>query len=168
MINSITDYLKELKENLAGCDPAMIQDALSDAEEYLRSELEYAQKNSPQADPNQLLPGIIEKYGAPAEIAASYKDTESRLLSTAIPHPRTSNDGMLSRFFNIYSDPRAWSGLLYGILSVVTGTIYFSWVVTGISLSVGMLILIIGLQITWLFLLSVKGISFVEGRVIEA
>ena len=36
---SIAEYLKQLREALAGEDPALIQDALYDAEEYLRAEV---------------------------------------------------------------------------------------------------------------------------------
>src|SRR5690606_20699744 len=36
---TIPEYLEQLRRALAGADPAMIQDALYDAEEYLRSEL---------------------------------------------------------------------------------------------------------------------------------
>ena len=42
MINSIEQYLAELKKELAGSDRATIQDALSDAEEYLRTALNSA------------------------------------------------------------------------------------------------------------------------------
>ena len=36
---TIPDYLEQLRRSLAGADPALVQDALYDAEEYLRSEL---------------------------------------------------------------------------------------------------------------------------------
>ena len=36
---SIDEYLKQLRAALAGADPALIQDALYDAEEYLRAEV---------------------------------------------------------------------------------------------------------------------------------
>ena len=36
---TIPDYLEHLRRSLAGADPALVQDALYDAEEYLRSEL---------------------------------------------------------------------------------------------------------------------------------
>ena len=36
---TIPEYLEHLRRSLAGADPALIQDALYDAEEYLRSEL---------------------------------------------------------------------------------------------------------------------------------
>jgi hypothetical protein len=49
-----------------------------------------------------------------------------------------------------------------------TGIIYFTWSVTGISLSAGLLILIVGLPILALFLLSARGIALLEGRLVEA
>ena len=36
---TIPEYLAQLRTALAGADPALVQDALYDAEEYLRSEL---------------------------------------------------------------------------------------------------------------------------------
>ena len=40
MINSIDIYLESLKKELKGCDNATIQDALSDAEEHLRTAID--------------------------------------------------------------------------------------------------------------------------------
>ena len=51
---------------------------------------------------------------------------------------------------------------------MVTGIVYFTWVVTGISVSAGLIVLIIGLPFTALFILSTRGISLVEGLLIEA
>ena len=44
MINSIEEYLRQLKKEMSGCDRATIQDALSDSEEYLRNALESKQR----------------------------------------------------------------------------------------------------------------------------
>ena len=38
LARTIPEYLEQLREALAGSDPALIQDALYDAEDYLRSE----------------------------------------------------------------------------------------------------------------------------------
>ena len=38
MNNQIDEYLNTLRKELAGSDPAIIQDALSDAEEHLRKD----------------------------------------------------------------------------------------------------------------------------------
>ena len=47
MINNIDEYLHQLKKELANCDRATIQDALSDAEEYLRNAVENLRKKQP-------------------------------------------------------------------------------------------------------------------------
>jgi hypothetical protein len=72
------------------------------------------------------------------------------------------------KIFGVFGEPRAWGSLLYLIFSLATGIIYFTWAVTGLSLSLGLLVLIIGLPIAGLFLLSVRGISLLEGRLVEA
>lgn len=53
------------------------------------------------------------------------------------------------------------------LLSLLTGVFYFTWVVTGASLSIGLLILIIGVPLLVLFFDSVRVLSLVEGRVVE-
>jgi hypothetical protein len=58
--------------------------------------------------------------------------------------------------------------LLYMFISFVTGVFYFSWAVTGISVSVSFLIFIFGFPLALLFLLSVRGLALVEGRLVEA
>ena len=62
---TIPDYLEQLRSALAGADPALIQDALYDAEEYLRSEL----AENPGVDEATLLASIATSYGAPEEVA---------------------------------------------------------------------------------------------------
>ena len=73
-----------------------------------------------------------------------------------------------ARFFGVVVDKRAWSAFLYMILSLATGIAYFTIVVTGISLSAGLLILIIGIPVLLLFLGVVRGLSLFEGRLVEA
>ena len=66
------------------------------------------------------------------------------------------------------ADPIAWGSFLYLLFSLVTGILYFTWVVTGISLSAGLIVLVIGLPFTGVFILSIRGIGLVEGRIVEA
>jgi hypothetical protein len=181
MINNIEQYLAELKKELSGSDRATIQDALSDAEEYLRNALNSAA--GPDASQAEVLAPIIEKYGAPAEVAAAYKEIESRTppafapparkepeprAAASIPPVAPDTRPFVLRFFGVYAEPKAWGSLLYLLFSLATGIIYFTWAVTGLSLSAGLLILIVGLPIGGLFLLSVRGITLVEGRLVEA
>src|SRR6478752_10480493 len=72
---SIDDYLKQLRVALEGQDPALMQDALYDAEEYLRAEVA-AHPGKSEADVLEL---IASTYGAPDEVAAAYRDTEAKV-----------------------------------------------------------------------------------------
>ena len=77
MINTIEEYLADLKKELSGCDRATIQDALSDAEEYLTTALNGAADAESDISRAELLQGIIEKYGTPEEVAVAYREIES-------------------------------------------------------------------------------------------
>ena len=184
MNNGIEKYLSELKKELADSDRATIQDALSDAEEHLRTGLNSAMEADPQISEAEALAAIVEKYGAPGEVAAAYKEIESRTPSAfAVPANKESEAEVTPesaepiaadtrpfyvKFFGIFADLRAWGSLLYLIFALGTGIIYFTWAVTGLSLSAGLLVLIIGIPVAALFLLSVRGIALVEGRIVEA
>jgi len=165
MIKSIEEYLRQLKAELTGCDRATVQDALSDAEEYLRNTL----ASRPDLAEADALPPIIEKYGMPDEVAAAYLEIESHVPATLAPARTSARKSLASRFFGVFADPKAWGALFYLLFfSVFSGIIYFTWAVTGISLSLGLMVLIIGLPFTGLFVLSVQGIALIEGRVVEA
>jgi hypothetical protein len=165
MIKSVEEYLRQLKKEMDGCDRATIQDALSDAEEYLRNTLE----TRPDLAEADALPSIIKKYGAPDEIATAYREIEVRVPTTLAPARHSNGKSFPARFFGVMADPKAWGALLYlWFFALFSGTIYFTWAVTGISLSLGLIVLIIGLPFIGVFVLSVQGIALIEGRVVEA
>ena len=178
MIRSVDDYLSQLKKELRGCDRATIQDALSDAEEHLRTALDSATADDATVFEADALSHIIESYGMPEEVAAAYREMEHR-ITPALVQPSYVEEPEEARiqkhrrhpltwFFGVFADPRAWGAFLYLLFSLVTGILYFTWAVTGLSLSAGLLVLIIGLPFTGLFILSVWGIGLVEGRIVEA
>jgi len=163
---SIDEYLKQLRDALEGEDSALIQDALYDAEEYLRAEVA-AHPEKSEADVLEL---IASTYGAPDEVAAAYRDTEVKVkaaLRTPRPRPVENPTGA-RRFFGIYSDPRAYTSLFYMLLTLATGIMYFTLVVVGVSLSAGLAILIIGLPFFLAFIGITRVISLGEGRLLEA
>ena len=184
MNNGIEKYLSDLKKELAGSDRATVQDALADAEEYLRTALDSVKKDNPSVPEAEALSQIIEKYGQPGEIAAAYKDIESRTppafsrpaqkevkvpeTPAAAAPPIIDTRPWYVRFFGVFAEARAWGALFYLILTLGTGIAYFTWAVTGLSVSAGLLVLIVGLPILGLFLLSARGIALLEGRLIEA
>src|SRR5580658_5809921 len=163
---SIDDYLRQLRAALAGEDPALIQDALYDAEEYLRAEVA-AHPGKSEADVLEL---IASTYGAPEEVAAAYRDTEVK-VKAALKSPGakvSAGASPLRRFFGIYLDPRTYSSLFYMLLALATGIVYFVFVVTGLSLSAGFAILIIGVPFFLAFIGIARVIALGEGRLLEA
>ena len=166
MNNTVEGYLAELRKALAGSDPALIQDAVYDAEEYLRTAVAEGD-GSPES-----LEAAIESYGTPEEVAAAYRDAEltvAKALRKPTSPAATSKLGAspLGRFFGIILDPSAWGALFYMLLALATGVMYFTIVVTGLSLSFGLAILIIGVPFALLFLAVVRAISLAEGRMVE-
>jgi uncharacterized membrane protein len=163
---SIDEYLKQLRHALGGQDPALIQDALYDAEEYLRAEVA-AHPDKSEADVLEL---IASTYGAPEEVAAAYRDTEAKVKAALkTPAPRATGEGSgLARFFAVYQDPRAYTSLFYMLLTLATGVIYFTFVVTGVSLSFGFAFLIIGIPFFLAFIGIARVLALGEGRLIEA
>jgi uncharacterized membrane protein len=163
---SIDEYLKQLREALAGADPSLIQDALYDAEEYLRAEVAVHPGKS-EADVLEL---IASTYGAPEEVAAAYRDTEAKVTAALRPVALKSagSPSAIRRFFGIYSDPRAYTSLFYMLLTLATGIVYFVIVVVGLSLSAGLAVLIIGFPFFLAFIGIARVISLGEGRLLEA
>ncbi|GAB3061390.1 sensor domain-containing protein [Stenotrophomonas tumulicola] len=196
---TIAQYLAQLRSALHDADPAMVQDALYDAEEYLRSELAAQPGRSEAA----VIADVAGSYGAPEEVADIYRETEvtvSRALRTpttsvgpraqvpagtvaaaAAVDPASSSAtappptvppvaprSLASRFFGVAVDPHTYGALFYMLLSLATGTFFFTWVVTGLSLSLSLMILIIGIPLAVLFFGSVRGLSLLEGRLVEA
>lgn len=160
---SIDQYLRQLREALAGQDPALIQDALYDAEEYLRAEVAAA-KDQSEAD---VLERIASTYGAPDEVAEAYRTTEARVTAALRTPPPPARRTAIGRFFGVFADTRAWSALFYLFLSLVTGVFYFTVAVTGLSLSAGLAILIIGVPVFLLFIGLTRVLSLAEGRLVE-
>lgn len=170
--STIPAYLAQLRRSLEGADPAMIQDALYDAEEYLRAEL----AANPGKSEAEVIADVAGSYGAPDEVADIYRDTEAK-VETALRTPRIAsplrNTGAPSVWqrvfgvFGVFGDPRTYGALFYMLLALATGIFYFTWVVTGLSLSLGLSILIIGLPFVILFFGATRVLSLVEGRLVE-
>jgi Putative sensor len=163
---SIDEYLKQLRDALQGAGPSLVQDALYDAEEYLRAEC----ASHPDKSEADVLELIASTYGAPDEVAAAYRDTEVKVTAALRPvTPRGSDSpNPLRRFFGVYSDPRAYLSLFYMLLTLATGIVYFVFVVTGLSLSAGLAVLIIGVPFFLVFIGIARVLALGEGRLLEA
>lgn len=160
---TINEYLVQLREALKGADPALVQDALYDAEEHLRAEL----YERPGRDEVAMLEHVTRSYGAPEEVAEIYRDQEIKVQRAIRPPPPPKRRSLAGRFFCVIGDGRAWGALFYLLFGLVTGIAYFTWVVAGLAMSAGFSVLIIGLPFLVLFFGSVRGLSLLEGRLVE-
>jgi uncharacterized membrane protein len=156
-------YLAQLRGALKGAPAGLVSDALADCEDHLHNEI----AQNPDLSEKEILAGVIETYGTPAEIAEEYRDMEHS-IATPFPQPETQGDDRHFGFFNVVSDPRTYGALLYMLLALPTGIFYFIWAAAGISMSLGFAILIIGVPFFLLFVASIRVLSHVEGRIVEA
>ena len=159
---TVRAYLDQLRRALKGAAPGLISDALADCEEHLNNEI----AQNPELDEANIMASVVETYGSPEEIAEEYRDMEAA-ISTPFPQPEQAADRRYG-FFNVISDPRTYGALLYMLLSLVTGIFYFTWTITGISLTAGFAILILGIPFALLFIGSIRMLSHVEGRIVES
>ncbi len=156
---TVDEYLRLLRAALEGAPPALIQDALGDAEDYLREEVAL-DAYKPESE---VVARVTRAFGRPEEVAAEYRAVEQRFERRQHAGERTGRRG----FFAVALDPRAYGGLLYALVALPVGILYFVWVVVGLSLSAGLAILVIGVPFTLLFIASVRVIALLEGRIVE-
>jgi hypothetical protein len=168
-VDTIDGYLARLRAELAGSDPALIQDALGNAEEYLRGEQAQRLAAGTPAEEAQIVRRTLERFGTPEEVAEAYRESERRRAQPGpFPAPATRRDDDLGRrVFGVLVDPRAYGALLYMFLALATGIVSFTWAVVGLALSLGLLPLIIGVLVPVAFLASLRGFGVLEGRVVE-
>lgn len=169
-VETIAEYLGRLRAELQGADPALVQDALASAEEYLRGAgADFAARGEVVSEA-ELVRRTLERFGTPEEVAQAYRESERRTVAPGPfpqPAPDDSPRSLARRIFGVVVDPRAYTSALYMFLSLATGILYFTWAVTGLSLSLGLAILIIGLPVMVAFLASLRGFSLLEGRIVE-
>lgn len=160
---TIKRYLDQLRKALEGSDPALVQDALYDAEDYLRSEM----NENPGKSEAEIIAMVAGSYGAPDEVADIYRDTEVK-VQTALRPPAPRWTTPWGKFFGVAADFRSYGALFYMLLALVSGIFYFTLMAVGMSLSLGLSVLIIGIPIIILYFGIVRVLSLAEGRLVEA
>ena len=111
---SIDAYLKQLRDALAGQDPALIQDAAYDAEEYLRAEIA-AHPDKSEADVLEL---IASTYGEPGRSRGGLSRHRGQseggaVLAAAARPPRDTPSAAAALFQRLLGSARLHLGLLH-------------------------------------------------------
>lgn len=173
MSESLDAYLEALKAALAGSDRALVQDALYDTRQRVNNQMARLSWEEPLLAPGEALARALGSLGTPEQAAETYRQRET-LVAEALggAPPRASQaldeDRPWPTAFGVFADPKAYTSVLYLLLSMPAGIFAFTWVVTGLSLSLGLLILVIGLPLLIFFLGSCRALGLAEGRLVEA
>lgn len=161
MPNPIALYLAQLELALAGQNPALVHDAIVDAESHLRAAV------AAGADPAR----AVEDFGAPEDIARAYIAADARLPFVT---PVSAGESFLPRarhlpIIGIWFHPHAWGSLLYfTTIGFVFAVIVFMWVVGMLALSFATLpVLLIGVVPLVLLLGSVRGLCLLDGQLCQ-
>ncbi len=96
-----------------------------------------------------------------------YRETEATVAAALAPPKRHVPESRAGGFFSVISDPAAYSALFYMVLSLLTGILFFTITVTGLSLSIGLSITIFGIFFFLLFVTVERALSLMEGRIVE-
>lgn len=169
MCKNVSGYLAKLKKELGqSADPALIQDALSDAETHLRNAVEEELFKNPGASETEILTRLIEKYGTPGEIAAAYLAMEPHISPAPAPSSRPDKRPPLGKFFGVLAESRSWGAFVYLLFAFIPGILFGGWTLFAGLASASSLLLIIGLPLFGGYLVSIRGIALLEGRIIEA
>ncbi len=160
---TISEFLDHLRICLHSADPALVQDALYDAEEYLRA----ACAEHPSLSEAEVIERVRGQFGMPDEVAAAYRETDATVTRALRSPPQPTPRSLAGRIFGVYTDARTYGSMFYMLLALATGIFYFTWATAGVSMSLGLSVLIIGIPFILLFLGTVRLISLVEGRVVE-
>lgn len=78
-----------------------------------------------------------------------------------------AEDQAWTRVFLVFTDPATYTTLLYLALSLPFGIFAFTWVITGLSLSVGLLVILLGFPLLVLMLGSIRALGLVEHRLAQ-
>lgn len=165
--STVKQYLTDLKVAMGKADQAVIVEAMDDAEEHLRDLVQDLRRGNPSLTQAQALTAAVAEFGDPAEVAEGYIIVEGRRRPEPVENGAVKRN-FLTRVFGVYWDPWTYGALLYLFLMFPLGIIYFVYIVTGISLTAGLIITIIGIPLGILFLMSLAPIGWLHGRLTEA
>ncbi|MBN1539100.1 MAG: sensor domain-containing protein [Candidatus Thermoplasmatota archaeon] len=166
--SAIEDYIRDLKRELSGVDEAIISDAIDDTEEHLGLRVQELLEEGVAKLKEDAVAKAVADFGTPSEVARAYLELNDELKGKEEKRQKKKEKrSLFCDIFCIYGDWRVYTGLIYLLLMFPLGLIYFTYMVTMISLGIGMLVTVLGIFILILFLLSNYGLSWLHSRMTE-
>jgi hypothetical protein len=149
-------------------DEAIVSDAMDDAEEHLSLMADEIMAAEDGMKRDDAISKAVKDYGTPSEVASAYLDLgdEVRKKQEKIKRKRESRS-LLCDIFCVYGEGRTYLSLLYLILMFPLGIIYFTYMVTMLSVSLSLAVFIFGILLFALFLMSNYGLAYLHSRMTE-
>lgn len=159
--HSIGAYLAALAAELKLQDPALIQDALFDAESHFRDAL--------AEDSTHSINSIMAQYGTPEDIAQYYIEMEETVdWALNGKQKQDANSGKPAGFLAIFTNQQAYKALIYCFAHFPLSIAYFGWTVLVGLTSLIASAFVVGLPVLLFFVQSMHYFALFEGRLIEA
>lgn len=159
--HSIGAYLAALAAELKQQDPALIQDALFDAESHFRDAL--------AEDSTHSINSVMAQYGTPEDIAQYYIEMEETVdWALNGKQKRDANSGKPAGFLAIFTNQQAYKALIYCFIHFPLSIAYFGWTVLVGLTSLVASAFVVGLPVLLFFVQSMHYFALFEGRLIEA
>lgn len=158
---SIQAYLASLAAELKQQDPALIQDALFDAESHFRDALAEYSTHS--------INSIMAQYGKPEDIAQYYIEMEETVdWALNGKQKQDANSGKPAGFLAVFTNQQAYKALIYCFAHLPLSIAYFGWTVLVGLTSLVASVFVVGLPVLLFFVQSMHYFALFEGRLIEA
>lgn len=162
-------YLSALRESLADLDPALAAEALQAARGDLEAFLEQLSWQSPGLALEETMARAEAVLGSPEAFAAKFPMEKGWPLGGSLrPRPKDRRPPEWPGFFEILAEPRAYTSLVLLGLIFPLGIFAFTWVSTGLSLALGLLVIVLGFPLLVLVLGSFRALGLAHGRLVEA
>lgn len=159
--HSIGAYLAALAAELKQQDPALIQDALFDAESHFRDAL--------AEDSTHSINSIMAQYGTPEDIAQYYIEMEETVdWALNGKQKQDANSDKPAGFLAIFTNQQAYKALIYCFAHFPLSIAYFGWTVLVGLTSLIASAFVVGLPVLLFFVQSMHYFALFEGRLIEA
>ncbi len=195
--SNIKDYLLALEQAFGDADRALIVDALDDADEHLNEMMaelmaeglseKKALKTviSSYGSPKTIAKEYIKqdkiemreriekhphRYASYYDYAYSDADHSTKKKESIYTKPKKKKEpkrSMLENMFGVYLRPRTYLNLLYLFLLFPLGIVYFCYIVTMVSVSLSLVITVIGIPIGIGFLVTIFLLGWFQGRLTE-
>lgn len=184
----VSGYLSKLAKSGKGQDPAMIHDMLADAERHLveavqrgvpvmRAIEEYGEPSVVAAAYARMGDMGVRSDTAGASRSEATRSEGSSQTNAGVPAgvvaaAASTRTGLLERLsslpvLGVWFDRWAWGSTLFWVVGLVPAILYFTLIVTGVSLSLGLLPMLIGPMVLVGLLGLTRGLALLHGRLIE-